>query len=266
MSAEEKEVGLRILVADDEEWIRDIFVRILKGAGYSPRAVGRGDDALRELAGESYDLAIIDMQMPGLSAVDIIKRYRAACASHIPIIILTADVSVDATTLCRRWGVQKVLTKPIHRQRLLDEINDVMQLERNPHVLANESCGDAEEPLDQKAIARLAEIDDSEQFLSEVLTMFLVQARSIASQIADAHREDDLETVAHLVHKLEGSAGTAGASGIERVCRELRPQLSDLSSPHSRILVDRLEHAMADLESEIKKRYRLSAEAGKNDQ
>ena len=69
---------MRVLVADDEPSIRFVLQEVLEGLGHSVTAVDDGDAAARELGGERYDLAFLDIRMPGLTGIEVLQQHRAA--------------------------------------------------------------------------------------------------------------------------------------------------------------------------------------------
>jgi CheY-like chemotaxis protein len=70
-------VASRILIVDDEEYIRDVMAMILDGLGYGVTATGDGFEALRGLETEPYDLVISDLRMPGLDGPALYKEILA---------------------------------------------------------------------------------------------------------------------------------------------------------------------------------------------
>ena len=80
---------MRILVADDERELLDITVKRLKAQGYAVDGCDNGDDAAYYLEQTSYDLAILDIMMPGRDGLSILRGLRAA-GRTLPVLLLTA--------------------------------------------------------------------------------------------------------------------------------------------------------------------------------
>src|SRR5690606_14205088 len=94
---------LRVLVADDQHANRRVLVRILEKGGYTVLTATNGDVALDRLEGEAIDLAILDMHMPQVSGIDVIKhlRFMQAGGPRTPSIVLSADATPQASEIGR---------------------------------------------------------------------------------------------------------------------------------------------------------------------
>ncbi|MFK5926507.1 MAG: sigma-54 dependent transcriptional regulator [Desulfuromusa sp.] len=101
----------RILVADDEESIRWVLSKALKKQGFN---VDLAEDGLqaRDLAGKNnYDLAILDIKMPGVQGLDLLKQFRSDYPSTL-IIIMTAEATMEHAVSAIKNGAYDYLTKP----------------------------------------------------------------------------------------------------------------------------------------------------------
>jgi PAS domain S-box-containing protein len=104
-----------ILVVDDEEWNRDMLGRRLERAGYEVVLAEDGDRALAILDQRSIDLVLLDIMMPGLSGIDVLRRVRAdPSASRIPIIMVTAKAQPEDVVEALELGADDYLTKPVN--------------------------------------------------------------------------------------------------------------------------------------------------------
>jgi DNA-binding response OmpR family regulator len=114
----------RILVADDDGDIRDLVVFKLTQAGYDVEAVEDGAAALSSIEAQPPRLAILDVMMPGLSGIDVLRRVRAdARLKDLEVILLTAksrDIDVDAGFAT---GASDYVIKPFSPRELLHRVN-----------------------------------------------------------------------------------------------------------------------------------------------
>lgn len=85
---------MRLLLAEDEKELSDALVTVLKHNNYSVDAVYNGQDALDYLRADNYDGAILDIMMPKMDGITVLKNVRAS-GNHIPIILLTAKAEID---------------------------------------------------------------------------------------------------------------------------------------------------------------------------
>jgi CheY-like chemotaxis protein len=79
-----------------------------------------GPDALEKIRHESPNLLILDIQMPGMSGLDVIREYHATtdASERIPVVIVTGDATVDIKLECRQLGVEDFLAKPVELDNL----------------------------------------------------------------------------------------------------------------------------------------------------
>lgn len=111
----------KILIADDDADLRDFLKDELSNAGFSVQTVANGADAIVKVAEQSFDLILLDMLMPGLDGIQVIKVLKKI-ASNIPIIGLTGYVGRGYMAQAMDLDVT-TLTKPIVISSLIEEIN-----------------------------------------------------------------------------------------------------------------------------------------------
>lgn len=102
---------MRILLAEDDLVIADGLGRALRRGGYAVDHVGSGVEADAALASQPYDLLILDLGLPKLSGIEVLKRLRGR-KSAVPVLILTAQDGVDERVRGLDAGADDYLTKP----------------------------------------------------------------------------------------------------------------------------------------------------------
>jgi len=123
--------NLNILLAEDDYHNQKLFEMMLNKGGHSVTIASNGQEALDELAIHSYDLCIIDMQMPIMGGVQAIKNHRELNPNNtIPFIMLTANATTEAIEKCKKVGVDMFLTKPIRSTELLNAVNSINMLKK----------------------------------------------------------------------------------------------------------------------------------------
>lgn len=103
--------AMRVLIADDEPSIRFVLQEVLEGLGHSVTAVEDGDAAARELGGDRYDLAFLDIRMPGLTGIEALQQHRAA-GGDAAIVIITAQNLLENAVESMKAGALDYLVKP----------------------------------------------------------------------------------------------------------------------------------------------------------
>jgi len=103
--------GMRILIADDEPSIRFVLQEVLEGLGHRVTAVEDGDQALRELSRDHFDLAFLDIRMPGLTGIEVLQQSRAS-GNDVAIVIITAQNLLENAVESMKAGALDYLVKP----------------------------------------------------------------------------------------------------------------------------------------------------------
>lgn len=117
---------MRILVAEDNRSYCRALTAILEHAGYTVDAVYNGADALEYAVANLYDGLILDIMMPGLDGVEVIRRLRAAGVST-PVMILTAKTQVGDRIDGYDAGADDYMSKPFHSDELLARVRALLR-------------------------------------------------------------------------------------------------------------------------------------------
>ncbi len=102
---------MRVLVADDEPSIRFVLQETLESLGHEVKAVEDGDAALRALQLERFDLAFVDIRMPGQTGLEVLKQSRAA-GNDVAIVLITAQNLLENAVESMKAGALDYLVKP----------------------------------------------------------------------------------------------------------------------------------------------------------
>lgn len=109
---------MRLLLAEDEKELSHALVTVLLHNNYSVDAVYNGQDALDYINMGNYDGAILDIMMPKMDGITVLKKVRTS-GSQIPILMLTAKAEIDDRVLGLDCGADDYLTKPFSMKELL---------------------------------------------------------------------------------------------------------------------------------------------------
>ncbi len=115
---------MRLLLAEDEKELSKALTAILKHNGYSVDAVYNGKDALDYLLGGDYDCAILDIMMPLLDGISVLKEIRHE-GLDLPVVMLTAKSEIDDKVLGLDSGADDYVTKPFVAKELIARIRAV---------------------------------------------------------------------------------------------------------------------------------------------
>ncbi|AYF98376.1 response regulator transcription factor [Protaetiibacter intestinalis] len=132
----------RILVAEDETRIASFVEKGLKAAGYGVETVADGVDALTLARSGEFDLLLLDLGLPGLDGLEVLRRLRAD-ADALPVIILTARDSASDTVAGFEGGANDYVAKPFRFDELLARVRVRLQDARHQAAPAEQTlaCG-----------------------------------------------------------------------------------------------------------------------------
>jgi signal transduction histidine kinase/DNA-binding response OmpR family regulator len=126
--ADHGSAGLHVLLAEDNPVNRVLAVRLMERAGHSLTVACDGREALAAFHAETFDLALVDVQMPEMDGFELtaaIRRHEAESGGHLPIIAMTAHAMKGDDDGCRAAGMDGYVSKPIVADRLFEEIEAV---------------------------------------------------------------------------------------------------------------------------------------------
>ena len=115
---------MRILLAEDEKALSKALVKIFEANNYSIDAVYDGQEALDYLEAGNYDAAVLDIMMPKVDGITVLKRLRAE-GSDLPVLMLTAKAEIDDKVLGLDSGANYYLTKPFDAKELLAAVRAI---------------------------------------------------------------------------------------------------------------------------------------------
>jgi PAS domain S-box-containing protein len=226
----------RILVVEDNAVNQQVTRRFLERLGCEVELADNGQRAVEFCANGSYDLVLMDVQMPvmdGLAATREIRRHELS-GRRTPIIALTASAMTDELERCIEAGMDGLLTKPLEPMRLREI------LERHglgsggaPRAAATPALYAKVQAID---LARLrAIVGDDREFMQQLCRTFLASSSRIIEELRRALAGSDRARLGAMAHKLKGGSGSVCAqrvgdlaAALERNARTLPfPELSD---------------------------------------
>ncbi len=157
----------RILVADDEESIRWVLAKSLGKLGYLVELAATGDQALAMLRDKNFDLAVLDIKMPGLSGLDLLSRIHEE-RPGLPVVVMTAESTMNNAVEAMKRGAYDYLTKPFDLEAL-----DAIILKANRAGAATSEASGVEPsrepvPLDRTLIGRSRPMQEVYKVLGKV--------------------------------------------------------------------------------------------------
>ena len=118
--------NIRVLVAEDIALNQLLIKMILSDFGFEHEIVENGKIAIEKLQTNTYDIILMDLQMPEMNGFEATEYIRKTMKSQIPIIALTADVTKADVTKCKEYGLDDYIPKPINENLLYSKIVELV--------------------------------------------------------------------------------------------------------------------------------------------
>ena len=181
----------RILIVDDDVSFRDSLVETFASLGHDVATSGDGSDALAMLALRSFDLAIVDQRMPGLSGLELLAAIKAdAHLASLPVLLLTAYADAENTIDAMKLGAFDHLAKPIGRADIVDVLARAL-----PPALPRELAG-----AERDGMRPTPEMIGSGPVMRAVQKLVGIAAASQATVLIQGETGTGKELVARAIH------------------------------------------------------------------
>jgi two-component system OmpR family response regulator len=131
--AEKKESQVRILLVEDDAMLADAVARALTQSAHAVDVVSTGADADKALIGTDYDVVVLDIGLPQLDGLEVLKRMRAR-RSGVPVLVMTARDTVEERIAGLDLGADDYITKPFHLTELEARVRALI---RRAHAAAS---------------------------------------------------------------------------------------------------------------------------------
>jgi signal transduction histidine kinase/DNA-binding NarL/FixJ family response regulator len=264
-------IGLRVLVAEDSAMNREVAIEALNKLGAAVVTVENGAAAIAAVAAERFDLALMDVSMPGMDGFEATRRIRAAESKsggrRLPVVAITAHVVGDAADAWREAGMDAVLHKPFTLRALRECLGAFVA----PAVPAPSA---ARKPAEAAPVetafpalneARLREQkllgpDGPSPFLRRVATLFLDHGPKSLGAIREAVEAGDRVALARAALALKSMSVNMGLDRVADCAADLERR-AEASTPVQSSDIERLDAALAEACAAIRALLPESGEA-----
>jgi len=243
----EERRSLHILLAEDNAVNQLLTLRILERHGHSVATVSNGRAALERIQKETFDLILMDVQMPemdGFEATAAVRKQEEGTGKHLPIIAMTAHAMEGDRERCLAAGMDGYVAKPIHGEDLIDAIDRLGSSSAFVEV-TTPTRRRGQEPIDMASALERA--GGSVELLKELGALFLTELPLLMTTLREAIAAGDPNATERAAHKLKGCVGNFSAHpawdaalklevlGRERCLSEAEPALAKLESEITRL-------------------------------
>ncbi len=245
------EETLRILLAEDNPVNQAFVIHLLSSTGHSVTAVPNGRFALDALCRKTFDLVLMDIQMPELDGVETTRAIRNGAADrpdainrNIPIIALTAYALQGDRERFLSAGMNDYLAKPVSSEQLAETITATITRARRDKTVRSASgtalpsqdaaeARSTQEPDVLNAGQTLRRLKGDKEFMLLLYDTFLKDFDNRLARLNDAYTATDFPTLKIQAHALKGATLTIDAAQASQAAREL--ELACIEGNESRI-------------------------------
>jgi CheY-like chemotaxis protein len=241
----------RVLLAEDNHVNQRLAQRMLERLGHESVVAANGLEVLRALEEETFDLVLMDIQMPelnGLQATAAIRAREQDDGGHLPIIAVTAHALAEDRERFLAAGIDGYLAKPLRSASLEAAIAEVMgHPEGAPRAAVPGLVHDL-----------LERLGGDEALLREILAIFVDETPRLQARLHGALERAEAAELARAAHSLAGSLANFGSTGALPLARDLEEVGRREELERARALLAHLDDALARILGELEG-YRVTA-------
>ncbi len=247
--------SLRILLAEDNRVNQEVAVTLLQRRGHSVVIANNGLEALSALENQTFDLVLMDVQMPemgGFEATAAIRAKEAASGEHIPIVAMTARAMAGDREKCLEAGMDGYVSKPIKIKTLMQAIDAAVPPAVETPASPPPSLNESPRLIDREEM--LAQWDGDVDLLSKTAALFLADIPNDLKALRTAVELQNAADLVNLSHALKGSLSNFLVQSIVDAAQRLETmgRQGDLSRAHEAFndlhdMIHRLLPEVADL-------------------
>lgn len=220
--------NLKILIVEDSPINREITAEMLKQIGFQADTADNGRQAIAACLEKSYDLILMDCQMPEMDGFETAKliRQETEISYNPKIIAFTASLTPQEKDKSLSVGMDDYLSKPFTKNslsNLLDKYFELHNLPLNLDLQENLIQHSLSKVIEPKMLESLLEIEANGQagFVFEILDVFLNHAEEKFLEMTQAFTEQNRQEVKGIAHNLKGSSANVGLTEISKLFEEL---------------------------------------------
>lgn len=219
----------RVLLVEDNEFNRTVARNTLERFGCKVDEAENGQIALHQLNRHTYDIILMDLQMPVMDGFETARIIRNEMGLHTPIIALTANAFKSELEQCLTAGMNDYVTKPYDEEKLMAAIFRLLELD-GP-VNADIQPLPLEEPpkaVEQKKLYDLGVLKaqglNNPDFLNKMIRIFSDQSSQVVKELRSSYQHKDLGKIYQLAHKIKPSIDGMGIVSLKELVRRVEQQ------------------------------------------
>lgn len=253
--------NIKVLVVEDIALNQLLMKTLLDDFGFTHEIAGNGKIAIEKLKENSFDLVLMDLQMPEMNGFEATEYIRNTLNLKIPVIALTADVTTVDLAKCKAVGMNDYLAKPIDEKllysKIISTIKKDFQLKKATNIEKSKIDNNKLKYVDLNYLAIRTKSNPA--LMKEMISLFLDQTPPIIKSMKEGLPNKNWELLKSSAHKMIPSFSIMGMSGE---CENIAKNIQDYARTEKNLdklpnLVSELEkvcnHAYEELKNELLK-------------
>ena len=258
--------NIKVLVVEDIALNRLLMNTILDEFGFEHDVASNGKIAIEKLQHNTYDIILMDLQMPEMNGFEATEYIRNIMNSKIPIVALTADVTTVDLAKCRSVGMNDYLSKPVDDRLLYSKIVEFVKkpiLEKNKK--GAENLYNQSENLKFVDLSNLSRRTKSNpKLMMEMITLYLTQTPSLIAAMKQGLQDKDYSALQSAVHKMVPSFSIMGISkDFENIAKKVQEDVDNIQRHRNSMpdLVLQLEKVCTEACKELEAEFNIIKQA-----
>ncbi len=253
-------LGLHVLVADDNDVNRRVAVKLLKLLGCTTLTAEDGAEAVEKLKSTEVDVVLMDCRMPVMNGIEATREIRKLPSekARTRIFALTANSSRLEREACLNAGMDAFIPKPVTLDDLRSKLSPPTTSVEAETPSAFVSIGslnlDQQQTLDKATLKTLQELEepqDEESFLDDLINTFVSQAPAVIKSIGLGIETQDERRIEHYSHKLKGFSRNLGAMRLTTLCNEVENKAQVISKNREKSIAAAIEKEYLQAKKEL---------------
>ncbi len=249
--------NIKVLVVEDIALNQLLMKTLLDDFGFERDIAANGKIAIEKLKNKSFDIVLMDLQMPEMNGFEATEYIRNTMNSKIPIIALTADVTTVDLEKCKAVGMNDYIAKPVDEKLLYSKI---ISFVKKPMIMTEKPqiANSLNEKLKCTDLNYLMKRTKSNPVLMmEMISLYLEQTPPLINAMKKSMHEKDWDTVYLAVHKMIPSFSIMGIStDFENIAKKIQEYASTQKQTHEiHELVISLEKVCGQACSELEEEF-----------
>ena len=256
----EKDIkNVRVLVAEDIPLNQLLMRTLLDDFGFVFDIAGNGLIAIEKLKVKSYDIILMDLQMPEMNGFEATEYIRNKMNSKIPIIALTADVTTVDLAKCKSVGMDDYISKPVDERLLYSKIVELIKssaYKKSSDTRGKNIQSEKSKFIDLSYLTQRTKSDP--KLMMEMISLYLEQTPPLISLMKQGLQDKDWNSLQSAVHKMIPSFSIMGISkDFEHIARKVQEYANNIQEQTAGIphLVLQLEDVCAEACKELEEEF-----------